>query len=227
MTGARILQPPSRVPADIMLFVFLLKGIAVGIAIALPVGPVGVLCVRRTIFEGRWAGLVSGLGAVSADTIFGIIAGFSLTVVKNVLLDYQNLLRGGGGLFLIYLGVSALLKHVVRTETHDTSAETLLGAYFTTFALTISNPITILAFLGIFAAVGFTGVEATLGRAGMLVVGVLLGSLLWWVGLCLGAGLFRKSFDEAHLMWMNRISGGVLTLSGVGLIISLIYDRVA
>ncbi|MBV8651368.1 MAG: LysE family transporter [Alphaproteobacteria bacterium] len=227
MTGARILQQPSRVPADIMLFVFLLKGIAVGIAIALPVGPVGVLCVRRTIFEGRYAGLVSGLGAVSADTIFGIIAGFSLSVVKNVLLDYQNLLRGGGGLFLIYLGVSALLKHVVRTETNETSAETLLGAYFTTFALTISNPITILAFLGIFAAVGFTGAEATLGRAGMLIAGVTLGSSLWWVGLCLGAGLFRKSFDEAHLMWMNRISGGVLALSGIGLIISLIYDRVA
>jgi threonine/homoserine/homoserine lactone efflux protein len=210
-----------------MLFVFLLKGIAVGIAIALPVGPVGVLCVRRTIFEGRLVGLVSGLGAVCADTVFGIIAGFSLTVVKNVLLDYQNWLRGGGGLFLIYLGVSALLKHVVRTEAQEASAETLFGAYFSTFALTISNPVTILAFLGIFAAVGFTGAEATLGRAGMLVAGVLLGSLVWWVGLCLGAGLFRKSFDEGHLMWMNRISGSVLTLSGIGLIISLVYDRVA
>jgi threonine/homoserine/homoserine lactone efflux protein len=227
MTGRRLPQPPSRVPANAMLFVFLLKGIAVGIAIALPVGPVGVLCVRRTIFEGRFVGLISGLGAVSADTVFGIIAGFSLTVVKNVLLDYQNWLRGGGGLFLIYLGVSALLKHVVRTEAQEASAETLFGAYFSTFALTISNPVTILAFLGIFAAVGFTGAEATLGRAGMLVAGVLLGSLVWWVGLCLGAGLFRKSFDEAHLMWMNRISGGVLTLSGIGLIISLVYDRVA
>jgi threonine/homoserine/homoserine lactone efflux protein len=210
-----------------MLFVFFLKGIAVGIAIALPVGPVGVLCVRRTIFEGRLIGLVSGLGAVTADTVFGIIAGFSLTVVKNLLLDYQNWLRCGGGLFLIYLGVSALLKHVERAKTQEASAENLLSAYLSTFALTISNPVTILAFLGIFAAVGFTGAEATLGRAAMLVAGVLLGSLLWWVGLCLGAGLFRKSFDEVHLVWMNRISGGILTLSGVGLLFSLIYDRFA
>src|SRR6202011_5001296 len=102
---------------------------------------------RRAIFEGRLIGLVSGLGAVTAATVFGIIAGFSLTVVKNLLLDYQNWLRCGGGLFLIYLGVSALLKHVERAKTQEASAENLLSAYLSTFALTISNPVTILAFL--------------------------------------------------------------------------------
>lgn len=210
-----------------MLFVFLLKGIAVGFAIAVPVGPVGVLCIRRTIFEGRLFGFISGLGAASADTIFGIIAGFSLTVVKDLLLDYQDWLRAGGGIFLIYLGASALMKRVVRIETAEKSAENLLGAYLSTFALTITNPVTILAFLGIFAAVGFTGAEATLADAGMLVAGVLLGSLIWWLGLSLGAGFFRKSFREIHLVWLNRISGIILTLSGLGLLASLIYDRFA
>src|SRR5579872_1427655 len=95
-----------------MLFIFLLKGIAVGIALAVPVGPVGVLCVRRTIFEGRLVGLLSGLGAASADTLFGIIAVFGLTVIQDWLLDYQDWLKGLGGLFLLYVGIAALTKRM-------------------------------------------------------------------------------------------------------------------
>jgi threonine/homoserine/homoserine lactone efflux protein len=210
-----------------MLFVFFLKGIAVGLVIAVPVGPVGVLCIRRTIFEGRLFGFLSGLGAATADTIFGIIAGFGLTVVSDLLLGYQEWMRMAGGLFLIYIGVTALRKHVVRPEKLEKSAENLLSAYLSTFVLTITNPLTILAFLGIFAGVGFTGEEATLGRAAMLVAGVLVGSLIWWIGICLGASLFRNSFDEWHLVWLNRISGGILTLSGIGLLCSLLYDKLA
>jgi threonine/homoserine/homoserine lactone efflux protein len=207
-----------------MLFLFLLKGIAVGFVIAVPVGPVGVLCVRRTIFEGRLFGFLSGLGAASADTIFGIIAGFGLTVVSDLLLDYQGWLRMAGGVFLLYVGVSALRKRIEHIEKPEKSAENLLSAYLSTFALTITNPVTILAFLGIFAGVGFTGAEATLGRAAVLVAGVLLGSLIWWLGISLVAGLFRKSFDERHLVLLNRISGSILALSGVGLLVSLLYD---
>jgi threonine/homoserine/homoserine lactone efflux protein len=210
-----------------MLFVFFLKGIAVGLVIAVPVGPVGVVCIRRTIFEGRLFGLLSGLGAATADTIFGIIAGFGLTVVSDLLLGYQEWMRAAGGLFLVYIGISALRKRVVRPEKLETSAENLLSAYLSTFVLTITNPLTILAFLGIFAGVGFTGEEATLGRAAMLVAGVLVGSLIWWIGICLGAGLFRDSFGEWHLVWLNRISGGILTLSGIGLVCSLLYDKFA
>jgi threonine/homoserine/homoserine lactone efflux protein len=210
-----------------MLFVFFLKGIAVGIVIAVPVGPVGVLCVRRTIFEGRLFGFLSGLGAASADTIFGIIAGFGLTVVADLLLGYQSWLRGAGGFFLLYLGVTALRRHAVRGQEQEKNAENLFGAFLSTFVLTITNPVTILAFLGIFAAVGFTGAEATLARAGMLVAGVLCGSLFWWLGLNIVAGLFRKSFRESHLLWLNRGSGAILALSGVGLLVSLVYDKLA
>jgi threonine/homoserine/homoserine lactone efflux protein len=210
-----------------MLFLFLLKGVAVGFVIAVPVGPVGVLCVRRTIFEGRLFGFLSGLGAASADTIFGIVAGFGLTVVSDLLLGYQDWLRLAGGLFLVYVGAGALRKRIVRCETPEKNAENLLSAYLSTFVLTIPTPVTILACLGIFAGVGFTGEEATLGRAAMLVAGVLLGSLIWWVGISLGAGVFRKSFGERHLVLLNRISGVILTLSGVGLLCSLLYDRFA
>ena len=118
-----------------MLFVFLLKGIAVGIVIAVPVGPVGVLCVRRTIFEGKQAGFVSGLGAATADALFGFIAAFGLTFVSDWLLDYQHWLRLAGGCYLIYLGGAALLaRHAAETH-QKPDTEGLLRDYLSTFAL--------------------------------------------------------------------------------------------
>src|SRR5438552_7870050 len=107
MTVAPTVAPPLAFAATefgrFMLLVLLLKGIAVGLVIAVPVGPVGVLCIRRTIFEGRLFGFLSGLGAASADTIFGIIAGFGLTVISHLLRDYQEWMRVAGGLFLVYM----------------------------------------------------------------------------------------------------------------------------
>jgi threonine/homoserine/homoserine lactone efflux protein len=208
-----------------LLVTFFLKGVGVGLVIAVPVGPVGVLCVRRTIFEGRLFGFMSGLGAASADTVFGVIAGFGLTVVSDWLLGWQDWLRAAGGLFLLWIGLAALRKRVVATARPARSAHDLLGAYLTTFALTISNPVTILAFLGVFAALGFSGHEATLARAAMLVGGVLAGSLLWWAGLSLGTGLFRDRFTERHLVWLNRASGLILAVSGLLLLASLAFEN--
>jgi threonine/homoserine/homoserine lactone efflux protein len=207
--------------AQDLLVLFFLKGIAVGLVIAVPAGPVGVLCVRRTVFDGPLTGFISGLGAASADTVFGIIAGFGLTVVQSWLLDWQNWLRAGGGAFLVWIGITALRKRPADAGKSANGSESFFGAYATTFALTISNPLTILAFLGVFAAVGVSGHEATLAAVGMLVAGVLAGSLLWWIGLSLGAGLIRDRFRDVHLLWLNRISGAILALSGVALLVSL------
>ena len=200
-----------------MIFGFFLKGIVVGIVIAVPVGPVGVLCMRRTIFDGKLAGLVSGLGAATADACFGVIAGFGLTVVADWLLGYQDWLRLAGAAFLLYVGAAALIAGP-PPPAPPRSRETLLADYASTFALTISNPVTLLAFLAIFAGVGLAGKEATLSRAAMLVAGVWTGSLLWWLALSLGAGTLFRSFDRRHLLWINRGSGGILLLSGVGLL---------
>jgi len=93
---------------------FLLKGVLVGIVIAVPVGPVGVLCLRRTIFQGRLLGLLSGLGAATADLFFGVVAGFGLTVIQEWLLQYEDWLRLGGGLFLLWIGIAALRKKELR-----------------------------------------------------------------------------------------------------------------
>jgi threonine/homoserine/homoserine lactone efflux protein len=204
---------------------FLLKGLLVGFVIATPVGPVGVLCIRRTIFHGRLAGFISGLGAASADAVFGIIAGFGLTFVADLLLGYQGWLRLGGAGFLLYTGISAFVADPLKATQSQRDPEGLLADYASAFVLTITNPITILAFVAIFAGIGFNGPEANLGRAVILVLGVWLGSLLWWAGLAVGAGMVRLSFDRGHLVWINRGSGGILVLCGVALLGSLVLQH--
>ncbi|HMD64822.1 MAG TPA: LysE family translocator [Stellaceae bacterium] len=201
-----------------MLFMFLLKGIAVGMVIAVPVGPVGVMCVRRTVFEGKGAGFVSGLGAATADALFGCIAAFGLTFVSDWLIGYHQWLRIAGGCYLLYVGGSALLAAPEAKQPSEPDAESLLRDFLSTFALTLTNPITILAFLGIFSAIGLTGEDATFLRAAILVLGVWLGSLLWWLTLTFGLGSLFRSFEARHLKWINRASGIILFLSGAGLL---------
>ncbi|HKW54571.1 MAG TPA: LysE family transporter [Stellaceae bacterium] len=194
----------------------LLKGIAVGIVIALPAGPVGVLCVRRTFFQGPTYGFVSGLGAAVADTIFGIVAGFGISIVRDFMLRYQDWFAAAGGLFLLYVGANALLQSR-DVEPEPVERASHFGAFVSTFALTITNPITILAFAGIFAKVGVSR-DSGLLDIGMLVAGVFLGSLLWWLGLSFGIAGFRRVIGTVRLVWLNRISGIILALSGLGLL---------
>ena len=208
-----------------MLLGFLLKGMLVGLIIAVPAGPVGVLCIRRTIFHGRLAGFMSGLGAATADAVFGIIAGFGLTVVSEWLLGYQDWLKVGGGALLLFIGMSAFTADPLAGTQSQRDPESLLADFASTFVLTITNPITILAFLAIFTGIGFTGAEATLGRAAILVLGVWAGSLLWWAALAFGAGMLRLSFRRNHLVWINRGSGGILTISGMALLGSVLMQH--
>ena len=204
-----------------MWIVTLLKGIGLGIVIALPVGPVGVLCVRRTLFEGLAMGLASGLGAAVADTIFGIIAGFGLTFLRDWLLSYQDWFGAGGGLFLLFLGARALAAK--KGEPEPLAREALFGAFASAFALTITNPITILAFAACFAFAGVTGDAPNLGIA-LLVAGVFFGSALWWLGLGLGVSGLKRRSGHFGLGWLNLTSGAILSLSGVGLLATSVWS---
>jgi len=201
-------------PLSLVLF---LKGIAVGVVIAVPAGPVGVLCVRRTIFEGALFGIISAIGAALADMVFGLIAGFGLTVVRDWLLGYQDALAVGGGIYLLYVGLRSLIRGVV-IEPQPLTGEKLAAAFASSFVLSISNPITIVAFAAIFAKIGFDGTEVNFLGVGVLVAGVLLGSLVWWLGLTLGVAAVKRFAHHVHFSWINRISGTVLTVSGIGLL---------
>jgi threonine/homoserine/homoserine lactone efflux protein len=207
-----------------MLLAFFLKGIVVGVVIAVPVGPVGVMCVRRTILEGKLSGFASGLGAATADAVFGVIAGFGLTAVSDWLIDYQQWLRVVGGCYLLYIGGSAFAAEPPRELESGNDPEGLLRDFFSTFVLAVTNPITVLAFLGIFAAIGLGGTQATFGHAAILVLGVWSGSLLWWLMLSFGVGYFRHSIEPRHFAWISRGSGVILFLSGAALLATLITN---
>jgi threonine/homoserine/homoserine lactone efflux protein len=132
----------------------LIQGIIIGFSVAAPIGPIGVLCIRRTLAEGRVLGLVSGLGAASADGIYGLIAAFGLTAISDILIDQQHLLRLVGGVFLVVLGVRTLLTKPAEDAARIEQRSGLIGAFLSTFLLTLTNPLTILAFLAIFAGLG-------------------------------------------------------------------------
>ena len=207
-----------------MLLVFFLKGIVVGAVIAVPVGPVGILCLHRTIFEGRLSGLVSGLGAATADSLFGAVAAFGLSFVSNWLFGYEKWLRAAGGIYLLYIGGSALLSGVRDRIAEQSNPETLFRDFASAFALTITNPVTILVFLAIFAALGL-GTQATLVDASILVLGVWVGSFVWWLGLSVGIGLFRRAIEPRHLAWISRASGIILFATGAALLATVVLEH--
>ena len=192
----------------------LLQGLIIGFSIAAPVGPIGILCIRRTLNGGRISGLVSGLGAATADSIYGCVAGFGLAFISNFLVKQQIWLHLIGGAFLCYLGIKTLLAKPAN-QAAAARENGLLGEYASTFFLTLTNPMTIISFAAIFAGLGLASTRGNYGSAGILVLGVFMGSALWWLVLSSGVGIFRKKFNTNSLQWVNRISG--LIISGFGL----------
>jgi len=192
----------------------LLKGYIIGLSIAAPVGPIGVLCIRRTLAEGRIAGLVSGLGAATADALYGCVAAFGLTFVSGFLVNQQTWLRLVGGLFLCYLGARTLLARPAERPA-TASGRSLGGFYTSTFVLTLTNPMTILSFAAIFAGLGLAEISGGYASALLLVGGVFFGSASWWLLLSGGVSLFRGRFGANGLRWVNRISGAIIIAFGV------------
>ncbi|MGB6894976.1 MAG: LysE family transporter [Dehalococcoidia bacterium] len=199
---------------------FLLKGVVIGFAIAAPVGPIGVLCIRTTLAEGRVAGLVTGLGAASADAIYGSIAAFGVTFVSEALIEQEEWFRLVGGLFLCYLGLRALLTAPVERAA-VTRRGGLAAAYASTFLLTVVNPATILSFAAVFAGLGIASEGGHYLSAAALVLGVFAGSALWWLMLSGGVGALRSRFNPRGLRWVNHISGLIIAGFGVVALVSL------
>lgn len=195
----------------------LLRGLVLGFAIAAPVGPVGVLVIRRSLADGRAAGFISGLGAATADGIYGAVAGLGLTLVSAFLVEQQGWLRLVGGAFLCYLGAKTLLARPAGEAAADETSKggSLPGAYASTFFLTLTNPMTILSFAAIFAGMGAgTGSEGG-SFAALLVAGVFFGSASWWLLLSSGAGLLRGKVGARGMRAVNLVSGTLIVAFGV------------
>jgi threonine/homoserine/homoserine lactone efflux protein len=201
---------------------FLLKGILLGFSIAAPVGPIGVLCIWRTLERGRAYGFISGLGAATADGFYGAVAAFGLTLVIGLLTGAQLWLRLLGGGFLIYLGITAFRQMAPGAVRGGASPAGLAGAYASTLLLTLSNPATILSFLTIFAGAGVASTAHSTQAAIALVAGVFTGSSLWWLLLSALVGWLGSRLGPGILVWVNRLAGAALVLFGLVILASAI-----
>ena len=204
---------------------FFVKGIMIGFAIAAPVGPIGVLCIRRTLLNGVASGLASGTGAALADCLYGAIAAFGLTAIAAFLQEYTTWLQLVGGGFLIALGARIALQKPhkedeIRHPRKDWhSLKEIAGDFLSTFLLTLTNPATILSFVAIFAGLGLVSDSENpdYNVSALMVLGVFLGSLMWWCILSGGIGIFRHKLDRKALRFTNLLSG--IIIGGFGALV--------
>ncbi|MGO4879624.1 MAG: LysE family translocator [Bryobacteraceae bacterium] len=189
-----------------------IRGLAAGLIIAAPVGPVNVLCIRRTIEKGWKSGLISGLGATLADTFYGAVAGFSISLVIQFLLREEFWIRLLGGIALIGIGVMYFFRTPasLKGDTGDSANSDFISA----FLLTLTNPTTVLSFLAVLATLGIDE-RRPLWQTSLLVAGIFLGALTWWVILASSVNLLRDKFSDRSLRRMNRVGGIAIALFGL------------
>jgi len=189
-----------------------LRAVGIGFLVAAPVGAMALLCIERTLARGRASGYATGAGIATADALYASIAAFGLTALTGALTGAQGWVRLGGGAFLVYLGVRAMLSSPGRCA-DDGGAVPLLGAYTSAVGLTLANPQTIIAFAGIFAGAGLV-VTGGGAMPAVIVAGVFAGSMGWWLVLVTVAGAFRERVAERALLWVTRVSGGAIAVLG-------------
>ena len=183
----------------------LIRGVMAGVAIAAPVGPVNILTASRTLLKGPRSGLLSGLGAAAADTVYGSIAGFSISFVIGFLLREERWIRIYGGILLIAIGVWYFQKKPSSLkERRDEGGGH--SDFVSTFLLTLTNPTTVLSYLAVLAALGAASRESVWHTV-FLVLGIFSGSMTWWIILVMISNRFRNRFNDRTLRWMNRVAG--------------------
>jgi threonine/homoserine/homoserine lactone efflux protein len=196
-----------------------LKAFVIGLSIAAPVGPIGVLCIRRTLVFGRRVGFISGLGAATADGFYGAVAAFGLTFLFRFFVQNARPLHLVGGAVLLLIGLRTML---VRRDAPGPSNAGRLGgllqAYASTLFLTITNPMTIISFAAVFAVIAPAG-GLNYGSAALTVAGVFIGSAAWWLILSTGVATVRQAAGASLLAWVSRISGGVIAGFGAAQLI--------
>jgi putative LysE/RhtB family amino acid efflux pump len=201
------------------LLVLFARTFVVGVAIAAPVGAMGVLCIQRTLARGWLAGFATGLGIATADGVYAGVAAFGVAAVSQTLLAYQAPLRIGGGLVLVWLGTRAIMSPPTRNAATAPDSAKLSALYFSAVGLTLTNPLTIMAFAAIFAGAGLVA-QPGLSTAAVATLGVASGSLAWWITLSTGTALARHGAGDSLLLWVNRVSGGVIAAFGVVAIVA-------
>jgi threonine/homoserine/homoserine lactone efflux protein len=199
----------------------LTQGFLLGFVVSMPIGPIGLLCIQRSLSHGWLRGMSAGFGATAADLIYACLLGFGITFINDFLTEWAAWLRLPAAALLLFLGYRAFRSPAVEGDAASagTSARATAAA---TFSLMISNPLTLVGFTAVFAALGgATRITGTVSAV-VLIAGVALGCLLWWSLLAGAAALLRKRFRPAALVWINRITGVGLAAFGLWLLVKSI-----
>lgn len=199
----------------------LLKCLFIGFAIAAPIGSVGILCINRALHDGFKSAFITGLGAAVGDTIFGCIAAFGLTVIADFITNEQVWLRLIGGGIIIIAGYQTFRRGHI--EYHHKPQKQYANHFFTSIVMTVTNPITIVAFIGVFAAVGIGNYPLNYLQTGSLVFAIFIGALAWWFLLSVGISYFRDKFTPRLLIRINHIAGIALITLGLWALCSGIF----
>ncbi len=200
-----------------MLADFIWKGVIIGLSVSIPLGPIGVLTIQRTLSKGRRSGLVNGLGAATADVFYAVLAGFGISIVIDFILKYQSIFKFIGGAFLLILGYRLIVSNPAKTLRQQCKDKNkgLWGDYFSTLGLTISNPIVLFVFLAVFAGLGLIDKTSHIPSVIFLLLGVVCGACLWWFTLTFLVSIFRSKFRLRRLLIINQISGILVILFGL------------
>ena len=207
-----------------MLVQYLIDGIIIGFSASVPLGPIGVLCIQRTLNKGRISGFISGLGAAFSDTIYAIIAGFSLSFIVTFIEQQLLFIQIFGAILLIVLGINIFYSNpAVQLRKQRKGKGNLFQDFFSTFLITISNPLAIFLFLAFFASFGAVKPGDGVSNQFALIGGVLIGASFWWFILSSLISLFRSKINLRRLWWLNKITGAaIVTLVIIGFIISIL-----
>jgi len=192
-----------------------------GLLVSAPLGPIGIMCIQRTLNRGYMSGFVSGLGAAAADIIFAVIAGFGLTIIINFIEEKHLYFQILGGIFVLYIGYKIFNTNPVKQLKLQRLNRTRLSQDFASiFLLTISNPMAIFLFVAIMAALKVAGDLLSFFELSILVSGIAGGAILWWFVLASIANRFRKKIRLKSIWWLNKITGSVVFLFGLVVILS-------
>lgn len=203
-----------------MLLTIFLRGVLIGLMASIPLGPIGVLCIQRTLSKRQKSGFISGLGAASADVIFASIAFFSLSVVMSFIDNNKILIQVLGGICVVILGVSIFLTNpAVQIRRNRAGKSNLWQDYISVFFITLANPAFILMFVALFATFGVSNDILGVTNGVAMIIGVFFGGSIWWFILTFVVNMLRKKFRPRHLLWINRISGTVIVVLGAATVL--------
>ncbi len=208
------------------ILILILSGLLIGVAVAAPIGPVNLICIRRTLKYGMLNGFASGAGAAVGDGVFAIVAAFGVTAVISFVSAYSGWLQLVGGIFLLGLGIRTWFDQPhLDDKLPEGSLGALLPVISVTFFLTITNPATMLGFIAIFGGVAdFTIGTEDYMRASVLVASVIGGSVLWWAAITGFVSLFRDRMTDTGLVILNKVSAVIIVLFGAGILTRLMLS---